>query len=181
MSMIGARYIDSMPQRTRDVIISSLLRESDVGRSFWRDNDVIIASCAHWNSIASISCYLPLILHSRISEEILFNTLRPRQHGRHFADDIHFLLWKWLNKFSLKDIPKIIDCMVKINTTNFLAKFYIVGEISKRKQNVFSLWFLCHVLEKNDFFLSLLTTNTAVTNKSKDSTVLKIPNFRKSG
>ena len=35
----------SLPQRTRDAIITSLLRQNDVVTSFWRNNDVIIASC----------------------------------------------------------------------------------------------------------------------------------------
>ena len=33
-------------QRTHDVIITSLLRQNDVAMSFWRNDDVIITSCA---------------------------------------------------------------------------------------------------------------------------------------
>ena len=36
-------------QGTGDVIITSLLRQNDVATSFWRFNDVIIASCARWD------------------------------------------------------------------------------------------------------------------------------------
>ena len=33
-------------QRTRDAIITSLLRHNDVATSLWRNDDVIIAPCA---------------------------------------------------------------------------------------------------------------------------------------
>ena len=36
-------------QRTHDAMITSLLRQNDVATSFWRNNDVIITSCVHWN------------------------------------------------------------------------------------------------------------------------------------
>ena len=35
-------------QRTRDAIITPLLHQNDVATSFWRYNDVVIASCARW-------------------------------------------------------------------------------------------------------------------------------------
>ena len=35
-------------QRTHDAIITSLLRQNDVATSFWRNNDVIIASRVRW-------------------------------------------------------------------------------------------------------------------------------------
>ena len=35
-------------QWAHDAIITSLLRQNDVATSFWRKNDVIIASCARW-------------------------------------------------------------------------------------------------------------------------------------
>ena len=38
-------------QQTRDATITSLLRQNDVATSFWRNNDVIIAPCAHWGAI----------------------------------------------------------------------------------------------------------------------------------
>ena len=34
-------------QRTRDAITTSSLRQNDVATSFWRNNDVVIASCAY--------------------------------------------------------------------------------------------------------------------------------------
>ena len=34
-------------QRTHDAIMTSLLRQNNVATSFWRNNDVVIASCAH--------------------------------------------------------------------------------------------------------------------------------------
>ena len=37
-------------QRTRGVIITSLLRQNDVATSIWRNNDVIIASYVRWAS-----------------------------------------------------------------------------------------------------------------------------------
>ena len=35
-------------QRTYDVIITSLLRQNEIATSFWRNNGLIITSCAHW-------------------------------------------------------------------------------------------------------------------------------------
>ena len=35
-------------QRTHDAIMMSLSRQNDVAMLFWRNNDVVIASCAHW-------------------------------------------------------------------------------------------------------------------------------------
>ena len=57
-------------QRTQDAMITSLLRQNDVA-TFWRDNDVIITSCARWDT-SSWAMYNN-------------NTLRPRQNGRHFS------------------------------------------------------------------------------------------------
>ena len=37
-----------IPKRTRDAIITPLLHQNDVATSFWRYNDVVIASCARW-------------------------------------------------------------------------------------------------------------------------------------
>ena len=39
-----ALKIKMVPQRAHDVIIASLLRQNDVGTSFWRTNNVIITS-----------------------------------------------------------------------------------------------------------------------------------------
>ena len=36
-------------QRTHDVIITSLLSQNDVATSFWRNDNVIITSCVHWD------------------------------------------------------------------------------------------------------------------------------------
>ena len=35
--------------RAHDAITTSLLRQNDVATSFWRNNDVIISSCARWD------------------------------------------------------------------------------------------------------------------------------------
>ena len=48
-------------QWTYDVIITSLLRQKDVATSFWRNNDVIIASCVCW-VWATVCSFLFLIL-----------------------------------------------------------------------------------------------------------------------
>ena len=104
-SVIGARYIDIMSQRTRNVIISSLLRQSDVGRSFWRDNDVIIASCAHWNSIASISYRLSCVLES---QRRFYSTHWGQDNMAAISQSTFIFLYEndWiLIKISLKDIP----------------------------------------------------------------------------
>ena len=37
-------------QRAHDARITSLLRQNDVPTSYWRQNDVIITSCARWVS-----------------------------------------------------------------------------------------------------------------------------------
>ena len=42
-------------QRTHDVMVTSLLRQDDVATSFWRNNDVIIASCVRW--IGQYKCH----------------------------------------------------------------------------------------------------------------------------
>ena len=47
------------PQRTRDVIITSLSHQNDVATSFWRNNDVIITPCAHWVTFVSWR-YIPI-------------------------------------------------------------------------------------------------------------------------
>ena len=41
-------YLWIITQRTRDVMITSLLRQNDVVTLFWRNNDVIIVPCVHW-------------------------------------------------------------------------------------------------------------------------------------
>ena len=43
-------YSNVTTQRTHDVIITSLLRQNDVARSFWRNGDVIITSCVRWDT-----------------------------------------------------------------------------------------------------------------------------------
>ena len=45
------------PQRTHDAKITALLRQNDVAASFWRNNDVIIASCVHWDLIP-VACFI---------------------------------------------------------------------------------------------------------------------------
>ena len=54
---------------------------------------------------------MKLFIHSQTSSVSLFNTLRPRQNGRHFADDT--IQYIFLNenvlisaKISLKFVPK---------------------------------------------------------------------------
>ena len=39
-------------QRTHDAIITSLFRRDDVATSFWHNNDVVIALCAHWVTVS---------------------------------------------------------------------------------------------------------------------------------
>ena len=39
-------------QRTHDEILTSLWRRYDVGTSFWRHNDIIIASCSCWDILS---------------------------------------------------------------------------------------------------------------------------------
>ena len=41
----------SLSQWTHDAIITSLIRQNDVSMSFWRNNDVIIASCVHRDAV----------------------------------------------------------------------------------------------------------------------------------
>ena len=36
-------------QRAHNTITTSLLRQNDVATLFWRNNDVIIASCVRWD------------------------------------------------------------------------------------------------------------------------------------
>ena len=56
-------------------------------------------------------CVLQLLIHALTSTAIFINTLRPRQNGRHFADDIFKCIFSnenaWISlKFSLKFVPK---------------------------------------------------------------------------
>ena len=39
-----------IPQLTHDAIKTSILRQNDVVTSFWRNNGVIIALCARWDT-----------------------------------------------------------------------------------------------------------------------------------
>ena len=48
--------------RTRDVIITLLVRQNDVPTSFWRNNDAIITSCARWGTIFIFNAKLYSIL-----------------------------------------------------------------------------------------------------------------------
>ena len=43
-------------QRTHGVIITSSLRQNDVATSFWRNNDVNITLCVHWDGIGHYRC-----------------------------------------------------------------------------------------------------------------------------
>ena len=45
---------DETFQRTHDAIITSPLRQNDVATSFWRNNDVVIALCDHWDRISDM-------------------------------------------------------------------------------------------------------------------------------
>ena len=56
-------------------------------------------------------CGLKLFIHSQTSTASSFNTLRPRQNGRHFVDDIFKCIFLnenvWIAiKISLKFVPK---------------------------------------------------------------------------
>ena len=44
-----SKSVSILSQRTHDAITPSLLRQNDFTTSFWRNNDVIIASCMHWD------------------------------------------------------------------------------------------------------------------------------------
>ena len=53
------------PQRAHDAIMISLLPQNDVATSFWRNNDVVIASCARWVvCIITGACFTNRILRS---------------------------------------------------------------------------------------------------------------------
>ena len=48
-------------QRTRDAIMTSLLRQNDVATSFWRNNDVIIVSRVRWDSMHILYRHWPFV------------------------------------------------------------------------------------------------------------------------
>ena len=70
----------NIPQRTRDVMITSLLRQNDVG-TFWRNNDVIImyiiTSCVHWD------LYISIILQYRDHACLCNDLILPRERPGH--------------------------------------------------------------------------------------------------
>ena len=43
--------LTDITQRTHNTIITSLLHQNNIATSFWRNNDVIIASCVRWEDI----------------------------------------------------------------------------------------------------------------------------------
>ena len=58
-SVITMLNAGPVPQRTRNTINTSLLRQNDAVTSFWRNNDVFIALCVRWdefNSLAPVRC-----------------------------------------------------------------------------------------------------------------------------
>ena len=82
-------------QRTHDAITTSLLRQSDVATSFWRNNDIIVA-CASWVTIVYCNPYIimteiaPPTVVSQASlstvnffVETLMNPQDPRKRSRH--------------------------------------------------------------------------------------------------
>ena len=50
MQDLAVRFLNIHSQRTRDATITSLLRQNDAMTSFWRNNDVFIASCVRYVS-----------------------------------------------------------------------------------------------------------------------------------
>ena len=65
----------------------------------------------HWHWYWTIVEFYPCLLLTTVDMEILINTLRPRQDGRHFSDDIFKSIFLNENvsisiKISLKFVPK---------------------------------------------------------------------------
>ena len=129
-------------QRTHDAKITSLWHQNDISTSFWRHNDVIIASCARTErstrslvagtlDIPEHTCvesgrYLIVFRHTTETGKTTCNTgplHTEAQIYHHFADDIFKCIFVnenvWISlKISLKFVPKFrihnIPALVKI-------------------------------------------------------------------
>ena len=84
-------------QCTRDTIIALLLRQIDVATSFWRNNDVIITSCARRDA------HLSGLLHQRwatrsivivkISKYVVKDELAINKRIKRYKDKLYFRDW----------------------------------------------------------------------------------------
>ena len=83
-------------QRPHDAIITPLLRQNDVATSFWRNNNVVIASCARWG----------MCVFQRATQWLwmkLWNwtCLRTQMHDLWLKPTTLFVLWTLLDKCRL--------------------------------------------------------------------------------
>ena len=95
---------DNPTQRTHDAIITSLWRQNDVTRSFWRHKDVIIALGVRWETprwhLRSPATWLfaQQLIQAGIKENTKASQYRPLERGIHRSRWIPLTKGQWYGK-----------------------------------------------------------------------------------
>ena len=114
------------PQRTHDVKITSLLRQNDVATSFWRHNDVILASCVRWvMAFICLNIYKKIINNSIMIISLLLLLLIIIICGSSSFVDDHHHLWSNIYVFKNAQACCIWHCMINVCEITF----WIISEL----------------------------------------------------
>ena len=89
--------------RAHDAITTSLLRQNDVATSFWRNNDVVIASCARWDTV---SCRVIPLYHGFLRKHSVDSPCSAHQGKNRQSHSVQSPLLHYVCKYGAATRPR---------------------------------------------------------------------------